>query len=455
MGGGVGRVDQRLASRRGRPVRLRHAGGRHRLLPGCRGVVVSASPAAPRRRLSRAHGPARRRGRRRWRLASPRRFAPSAAFARSGARRWRATAGGGHAGELCRARAAVGADGRGCRRSRPVFRSPVAKRFWRPSSRCRAGRGSRLRSASARGDAGEVADEPGDRSAGRWRSVATIDFDEALRMEFRIVSRVCRGHDFYEGVRAAHRRQGQSAALARCRRRQAEVDSYFAPLGDDELTLPVRPHEISDAPDPRRRRGARRSFARQAAGRQAVLGDLAAMRLEHGAALVHAHARLGLGRQGPVQLGDHSGTFPVSDISRRMALPLQATIVAFACFDLLAAVGLWLAAPWGGAIWLLCAVVEAASPVLSPRAAAIGAGGALLNIALVVGYFFLSWRARARETRRLTNARSECRWSQSFASAAADRRAGAVHLRPSNVNKGFQFSLKFTRAGKPSIHPDS
>ncbi len=87
------------------------------------------------------------------------------------------------------------------------------------------------------------------------------------------------------------------------------------------------------------------------------------------------------------------GAFPSLGQFTTMALPLQSTIVAFACFDLLAAVGLWLAAPWGGAIWLLCAVVEAASPVLSPRAAAIGAGGALLNIALVAGYFLLSWRA--------------------------------------------------------------
>jgi hypothetical protein len=76
-----------------------------------------------------------------------------------------------------------------------------------------------------------------------------------------------------------------------------------------------------------------------------------------------------------------------------MAAPLQATIVAFACLDLLAAIGLWLAAPWGGAIWLLCAVVEAASPLLSPRAAAIGYGGALINVALVCGYFLLSFRA--------------------------------------------------------------
>jgi hypothetical protein len=87
------------------------------------------------------------------------------------------------------------------------------------------------------------------------------------------------------------------------------------------------------------------------------------------------------------------GAFPSLGQFATMALPLQSTIVAFACLNLLAAVGLWLAAPWGGAIWLLCAVVEAASPFLSPRAASIGHGGALLNVALVAGYFLLSWRA--------------------------------------------------------------
>jgi hypothetical protein len=92
------------------------------------------------------------------------------------------------------------------------------------------------------------------------------------------------------------------------------------------------------------------------------------------------------------------GAFPGLGDFANMTLPLQATIVAFACFNLLAAVGLWLAAPWGGAIWLLCAVVEAASPFLSPRAASIGYFGAALNVALVMGYFLLSWRAvRERE----------------------------------------------------------
>jgi enoyl-CoA hydratase len=65
----------------------------------------------------------------------------------------------------------------------------------------------------------------------------TIDFDQALRMDYRIVSRICRGHDFYEGVRAVivdkdnrpHWSPPPSAA---------EIDAYFAPLGDDELTFP-------------------------------------------------------------------------------------------------------------------------------------------------------------------------------------------------------------------------
>ena len=42
---------------------------------------------------------------------------------------------------------------------------------------------------------------------------ATIDFDEALRMDYRIVSRICRGHDFYEGVRAVIVDKDNRAAL--------------------------------------------------------------------------------------------------------------------------------------------------------------------------------------------------------------------------------------------------
>jgi enoyl-CoA hydratase len=67
----------------------------------------------------------------------------------------------------------------------------------------------------------------------------TIDFDQALRMDYRIVSRICRGRDFYEGVRAVivdkdNRPQWSPPPSP------AEVDAYFAPLGDGELTFPAR-----------------------------------------------------------------------------------------------------------------------------------------------------------------------------------------------------------------------
>jgi enoyl-CoA hydratase len=69
-----------------------------------------------------------------------------------------------------------------------------------------------------------------------------LDFDEAMRMEFRVVSRICRGHDFYEGVRATivdkdgrprWRPLPASAAEA-----ALEIDGYFASLGADEIVFP-------------------------------------------------------------------------------------------------------------------------------------------------------------------------------------------------------------------------
>jgi enoyl-CoA hydratase len=64
-----------------------------------------------------------------------------------------------------------------------------------------------------------------------------IDFDEVLRMDYRIVSRICRGHDFYEGVRAVivdkDNRPRWSPLPS-----GTEIDGYFAPLGEDELKFP-------------------------------------------------------------------------------------------------------------------------------------------------------------------------------------------------------------------------
>jgi enoyl-CoA hydratase len=72
------------------------------------------------------------------------------------------------------------------------------------------------------------------------RRGATLDFETCMRTEFRIVSRVIRGHDFYEGVRAVivdkdNTPRWQPATLAQVS--EADVARHFAPL-DRELQLP-------------------------------------------------------------------------------------------------------------------------------------------------------------------------------------------------------------------------
>ena len=47
-------------------------------------------------------------------------------------------------------------------------------------------------------------------------------FEECMRAEFRIVSRIVHGHDFYEGRARRDRRQGQLAALEPCDARRGE-----------------------------------------------------------------------------------------------------------------------------------------------------------------------------------------------------------------------------------------
>jgi enoyl-CoA hydratase/carnithine racemase len=67
-----------------------------------------------------------------------------------------------------------------------------------------------------------------------------LDFDECMRTEFRIVSRIVHGYDFYEGIRAVIIDKDQAprwrpASLAEVS--AAELERHFAPL-DRELDLP-------------------------------------------------------------------------------------------------------------------------------------------------------------------------------------------------------------------------
>jgi enoyl-CoA hydratase len=69
----------------------------------------------------------------------------------------------------------------------------------------------------------------------------TMDFEACMRAEFRIVSRIIEGHDFYEGVRAVivdkdNAPRWRPATLAEAD--EAEVERHFAPRPGDELALP-------------------------------------------------------------------------------------------------------------------------------------------------------------------------------------------------------------------------
>jgi enoyl-CoA hydratase len=69
---------------------------------------------------------------------------------------------------------------------------------------------------------------------------ATLDFDSAMRLEYRLVHRFMAGHDFREGVRALLIDKDQRPRWSPDRLddvSDAMVDGYFAPLPDGELAL--------------------------------------------------------------------------------------------------------------------------------------------------------------------------------------------------------------------------
>ncbi|RDI59843.1 enoyl-CoA hydratase/isomerase family protein [Microvirga subterranea] len=72
------------------------------------------------------------------------------------------------------------------------------------------------------------------------RRGAALDFDEAMKTEFRIVSRIFEGHDFFEGVRAVIvDKDGQPNWRPASLREvdPAVIDRYFSHLGTHELEI--------------------------------------------------------------------------------------------------------------------------------------------------------------------------------------------------------------------------
>ena len=75
----------------------------------------------------------------------------------------------------------------------------------------------------------------------QMRRGRTLDFDDVMRMEMRMVRRVIEGRDFHEGVRAVIFDKDNKPVWSPARLtdvRKDAIASYFDPLGDEELKLP-------------------------------------------------------------------------------------------------------------------------------------------------------------------------------------------------------------------------
>lgn len=82
-------------------------------------------------------------------------------------------------------------------------------------------------------------------------------------------------------------------------------------------------------------------------------------------------------------------------------------VIFFAVLDLIAGVGLWLATPWGGVLWLLVASAQIFLTISMPNFFAGGYWLIGVNVVLILIYFALTFEAgrdvdaqRVRERRR-------------------------------------------------------
>jgi hypothetical protein len=66
-------------------------------------------------------------------------------------------------------------------------------------------------------------------------------------------------------------------------------------------------------------------------------------------------------------------------------------VIFFAIADLVAAVGLWLATPWGGALWLFAATSQIFVAVALRNSISIS--WIVINLILIAAYFVLTFKA--------------------------------------------------------------
>jgi hypothetical protein len=80
------------------------------------------------------------------------------------------------------------------------------------------------------------------------------------------------------------------------------------------------------------------------------------------------------------------------------AMPYQSATVFFAVIDLVAAVGLWLAAPWGAVVWLTSVISMAAVEALFPQIYGGRLWVILVELSLLALYLLLALLAAREHT---------------------------------------------------------
>jgi hypothetical protein len=69
------------------------------------------------------------------------------------------------------------------------------------------------------------------------------------------------------------------------------------------------------------------------------------------------------------------------------------SVIFFCVIDLIAAVGLWLTAAWGGVIWLFAALAKSVLAVMMPELIRGGMALPIITLILLVMYFVLNFKA--------------------------------------------------------------
>lgn len=82
---------------------------------------------------------------------------------------------------------------------------------------------------------------------------------------------------------------------------------------------------------------------------------------------------------------------PRESVFNRLSTGQAGAIMFFAVVDFLAAVGLWLATPWGGVLWLFAALAQMFVAFGTPNIFA--SSWVFFDAVLIVIYFILTWQA--------------------------------------------------------------